>query len=33
MVIAKHERVELESVLILNDTKRGSEGFGHTGKI
>ena len=32
MVIAKHEKVKLNSVNIINDTERGSGGFGHTGK-
>ncbi|MCT4615962.1 MAG: dUTP diphosphatase [Marinifilaceae bacterium] len=32
MVIAKHETVEFNQVEILSDTKRGSGGFGHTGK-
>ena len=31
MVIAKHERVEWESVEILEETTRGAGGFGHTG--
>ncbi|MCF6366411.1 MAG: dUTP diphosphatase [Bacteroidales bacterium] len=32
MVIAKHEKAELIEVDILNETKRGAGGFGHTGK-
>lgn len=32
MVIAKHERAEWTEVEQLNDTERGSGGFGHTGK-
>lgn len=32
MVVAKHERVEWESVEILEETSRGAGGFGHTGK-
>ena len=32
MVISKHEKVELENVLFLENTKRGQGGFGHTGK-
>ena len=32
MVVAKHETVTWEEVEILNDTVRGSGGFGHTGK-
>ena len=31
MVIAKHEHAEWESVEILNDSDRGTGGFGHTG--
>ena len=31
MVIARHERVTLHEVEILNDTERGSGGFGSTG--
>jgi dUTP pyrophosphatase len=31
MVIAKHERVTLHEVQILNDTLRGAGGFGSTG--
>jgi dUTP pyrophosphatase len=31
MVIAKHEQALLEVVNILEDTERGSGGFGHTG--
>lgn len=32
MVICKHEKVELENVLFLEETKRGTGGFGSTGK-
>jgi len=32
MVIARHEKAELENVDILVETKRGEGGFGHTGK-
>ena len=32
MVIARHEQVEWEKVYVLEDTERGSGGFGHTGK-
>lgn len=32
MIIAKHEKVVLNNVNILNDTERGTGGFGHTGK-
>jgi dUTP pyrophosphatase len=32
MVIAKHERAEWLEVNELNETKRGTGGFGHTGK-
>ena len=32
MVIAKHETVAWEPVEILEKTKRGAGGFGHTGK-
>ena len=31
MVIAKHERITLHEVQILNDTVRGAGGFGSTG--
>lgn len=31
MVISKHEIVEFENVLFLDETERGSGGFGHTG--
>src|SRR6201996_6352611 len=30
MVVAKHEKVEWETVEILNETLRGEGGFGHT---
>ncbi len=32
MVIARHERAELEAVDTLDETERGEGGFGHTGK-
>ena len=32
MVIARHERAEWEEVEILDETRRGSGGFGSTGK-
>ena len=31
MIIARHEQAEWEEVEILDETKRGSGGFGHTG--
>ncbi|MFO7754577.1 MAG: dUTP diphosphatase [Bacteroidales bacterium] len=31
MIISKHERVKWNEVLILEETKRGKGGFGHTG--
>jgi len=31
MVICKHEKAELENVLFLEETKRGTSGFGSTG--
>ena len=31
MVIAKHEQAEWDEVVSLEDTKRGSGGFGSTG--
>jgi len=31
MIITKYDRVQWESVEILDQTKRGSGGFGHTG--
>lgn len=31
LIIAKHERADWEEVQILNETKRGSGGFGSTG--
>ena len=31
MVIAKHERAEWEPVEVLDETERGTEGFGHSG--
>ncbi|HDZ41015.1 MAG TPA: dUTP diphosphatase [Bacteroidetes bacterium] len=32
MIVAKHERVKWDEVDILEETKRGEGGFGHTGK-
>lgn len=32
MVVARHETVEWEAVETLDETERGSGGFGHTGK-
>lgn len=32
MVIAKHETVEWNETIELNETERGAGGFGHTGK-
>lgn len=32
MVIARHEHISWEMVEILEETQRGSGGFGHTGK-
>ncbi|HET6557351.1 MAG TPA: dUTP diphosphatase [Prolixibacteraceae bacterium] len=32
MVIARHEHISWEMVEILEETRRGSGGFGHTGK-
>jgi len=32
MIIARHEKAEWESVNSLLDSRRGSGGFGHTGK-
>jgi len=31
MIIARHETIEWEETDLLNDTKRGKGGFGHTG--
>ena len=31
MVIARHEQVAWEEVVVLDDTERGAGGFGHTG--
>jgi dUTP pyrophosphatase len=33
LVVAKHEKVEWESVDILMESNRGAGGFGHTGKV
>jgi dUTP pyrophosphatase len=32
MIVASHEKVNWETVEILDDTMRGQGGFGHTGK-
>lgn len=32
MIIARHEKITWEEVELLNETERGSGGFGHTGK-
>ena len=32
MIVAKHERVDWQSVSELSETERGAGGFGHTGK-
>lgn len=32
MVVARHERVTWQDVEVLDDTGRGTGGFGHTGK-
>lgn len=32
MIIARHETIRWENVEILQETERGSGGFGHTGK-
>ncbi len=32
MIIARHETIQWENVEILQETERGSGGFGHTGK-
>lgn len=32
MIIARHESIEWEEAATLNDTDRGSGGFGHTGQ-
>jgi len=31
MIIARHERVQLQEAEVLNETTRGAGGFGHTG--
>lgn len=31
MVVARHEQVEFELVEVLDDTERGTGGYGHTG--
>ncbi len=31
MVIAKHEQIDWEAVISLDETERGAGGFGHTG--
>jgi dUTP pyrophosphatase len=33
MVIAQYEQAEWQDVDVLDDTERGTGGFGHTGKI
>jgi dUTP pyrophosphatase len=33
MVVAKHEKVEWEQVEVLNETSRGTGGYGHTGVV
>lgn len=33
MVIARHETVEWEAVVLLTETDRGEGGFGHTGHV
>ena len=32
MIISRHEHIEWEEVKLLSETKRGTGGFGHTGK-
>jgi dUTP pyrophosphatase len=32
MIISSHEKAEWEQVTVLEETKRGAGGFGHTGK-
>ena len=32
MIISKHEKVVLQQVKIISETKRGEGGFGHSGK-
>lgn len=32
MIIARHEKIAWDEVELLNETERGSGGFGHTGK-
>lgn len=32
MVVAKHEQVEWDPVLFLDETQRGASGFGGTGR-
>jgi dUTP pyrophosphatase len=31
MIINKYEKARFEEVIELNETKRGKDGFGHTG--
>lgn len=31
MIVARHERVDWEEVAVLNETLRGTGGYGHTG--
>lgn len=33
LIVAKHERVQWETVDNINETARGAGGFGHTGKV
>ena len=33
MIIGRHEKTEWENVQLLEETDRGSGGFGHTGKV
>lgn len=32
MIIARHEQISWDETDVINETKRGSGGFGHTGK-
>jgi dUTP pyrophosphatase len=31
MIVARHEKIEWQSVDVLSNTKRGAGGYGHTG--
>lgn len=31
MIIAKHEQINWENVIVIDETERGTGGFGHTG--